>query len=205
MIAHAWLSDLLLALKARFPNVVLDLEVDRSSNLSDGLFNRSLDLALQSGPFKRVTSGAIDLGCYPYIWVASPALGLADARLTPEVLAHYTVLAHARGTLPYEQISAHFTSMQPEVVQVTQSSDMGACLQMTLDGLGIACLPHVMVSEHLAAGTLRQAQYAWVPDPLCFGARYDEESAPTFVRETAQIAAQIADRALLKDKQKLSC
>ena len=34
---------------------------------------------------------------------------------------------------------------------------------------------------------------------------FDEESAPAFVRETAQIAAQIADRALLKDKQKLSC
>ena len=204
MIAHAWLSDFLLALKARFPNVVLDLEVDRSSNLSEALLNRSLYLTLQSGPFKRETGAAIDLGCYAYVWVAAPALGLGSKRLTLATLKRQTVLAHARGTLPYEQIRQHFAAVEPAGVHVTQSSDMGACLKMTLDGLGVACLPHIMVSDHLVAGALEQVRYAWTPSPLCFWARYDPETAPAFVRDAAQLAASVATDALAKDKERLS-
>lgn len=76
MIANTWLGVFLKALKERFPNVLAELTVDLSENLSSALFNRSLDLALQSGPFDRQVTGLVDLGSYPLIWVASPELGI---------------------------------------------------------------------------------------------------------------------------------
>jgi len=192
MIVHSWLGPYLRALKTRFPNVLVDLTVDLSANLSGALFGRSLDLALQSGPFSRQITGSVGLGSYRFVWVAAPDLGIGDRVLALRDLAAHPVLTHARGTLPFEQLSEH-VSFFPEVqVRLVASTNMVACLQMTMDGLGIACLPESMVKRELAEGTLVPLRYLWVPDELAFWARYDADSAAHYVAEAALIASEVA-------------
>lgn len=192
MIAHTWLAAFLKALKERFPNVVAELTVDLSVNISDALFNRSLDLALQSGPFSRQISGLVELGDYPYVWVASPQSGLAGRVLSLEDLSANPLLTHARGTLPYEQLVAHLAGSKAGHVRLVPSTNMAACLQMTMEGLGIACVPEAMVKGEIIDGRLVQLQYPWVPDPLSFAARYEAETTPSFVAEAAQLAAAVS-------------
>lgn len=192
MIVHSWLGPCLRALKQRFPNVLIDLTVDLSANLSGALFSRGLDLALQSGPFNRQATGSVALGRYPYIWVASPDLGIADRVLALQDLAAHPLLTHARGTLPFEQLAEHVSYFPDVQVRLVASTNMVACLQMTMDGLGIACLPRAMVRRELAEGALVSLRYLWVPDDLAFWARYDASTAPLFVAEAARIARQVA-------------
>lgn len=194
MIVHSWLGPYLKALNARFPNVLVDLTVDLSSNLSTALFNRSIDLALQSGPFNRQISGAVRLGSYPFVWVGAPGLGIRERVLSLRDLAAYPVLTHARGTLPYEQLAAHVARFDDVRVRLVASTNMVACLQMTMDGLGVACLPAAMVQSELADGALVPLRYLWVPDELAFWARYDAETTPGYVAEAATIAGQVAAR-----------
>lgn len=193
MIVHSWLGHYLRTLKERFPNVLVDLTVDLSSNLSTALFNRSIDLALQSGPFSRQTSGAVELGSYPMIWVASPQLGIGSEVLSLGDMAGFPILTHARGTLPYEQLSQHIKGNREVRVRLVPSTNMAACLQMTVDGLGIACLPKSMVVTEIRAGTLVPLRYLWVPDNLGFRARFHKETAPSYVAQAAEIAAQVAE------------
>lgn len=192
MIVHSWLGAYLRALKDRFPNVLVDLTVDLSSNLSTALFNRSIDLALQSGPFSRQASGGIELGSYPMIWVASPRLGIGKEVLSLKDMAGFPILTHARGTLPFEQLSEHLKSNRDVRVRLVPSTNMAACLQMTIDGLGIACLPKSMVQTEIRAGQLEPLRYLWVPDDLGFRARYHVETAPFYVVHAALIAAEVA-------------
>ena len=209
MIVHSWLGPFLRALKARFPGIDVELTVDVSANLSPVLFSRGLDLTLQSGPFGRHSTGGTDLGAFPLVWVAAPSLGFAGRPLSLRDIAQQPVLTHARGTLPYEQLRDHIAS-HPEVdVRLVPSSNLAACLQMTLDGLGVACLPEVMLQAPLADGRLQRLRYLWVPDPLQFRARYDAETAPSFVVRAAELARDVAHDSLTRlsqaeDKKNLS-
>ena len=192
MIAHSWLGTYLSAVKERFPNVLVDLTVDLSTNLSESLFNRSIDLALQTGPFSRTTTGDIALGHYPMVWVAAPRAGKGNRLLSIADFADLPILTHARGTLPFDQISDHLKAQKRTEIRLVPSTNMAACLQMTIDGLGIACLPEAMVQRELKDATLERLNYPWVPDPLRFHARFHTETSASFVENAAQIAAKVS-------------
>ena len=204
MIVHSWLRDFLKALKDSFPNVLVELTVDLSVNLKKELYARSIDLAFQNGPFNRQTTGNENLGTYPLVWVASPMLGLsADIPATIEDLAQYPILTHARNTRMFEEVSVHFGTRGNLSTRLVPSSNLAACLHMTLNGMGIATLPEVMTANELARGELVQIDYSWTPEPLIFLARYDAEKAPRFVAKAARLASEVAQRFIsLQDKKK---
>jgi DNA-binding transcriptional LysR family regulator len=191
MIVHSWLGAFLRALKARFPAVDVELTVDLSANLSPALFGRTLDLTLQSGPFGRQITGGAEIGAFPFVWVAAPGLAMDGPPLTLTDIARQPVLTHARGTLQFEQLRDHVASHPDVQVRLVPSTNVAACLQMTLDGLGVACLPEVMLRTPLSEGRLVALRYLWVPDPLRFRARYDAETAPSYVVKAAALAQEI--------------
>jgi DNA-binding transcriptional LysR family regulator len=191
MIVHTWLRDYLRALKDRFPNVTVELTVDLSVNLEKGLAERGLDLALQNGPFSRLTSGQIDLGAYELIWVAAPELA-PQGKITTDMLTAQPILTHARDTRLFEEVAAHFAARKDLLARLVPSSNLAACLHMTVDGMGIATLPAAMVARELASGALRQIPYDWVPAPLHFFARFDVEKSPVTVAQAAAVAVEVA-------------
>ncbi len=195
MIVHTWLGDFLKALKRRYPQVLVELTVDLSANLSTALFDRHLDLAFQSGPFSRAIGGMVDLGAYPMVWVAGVQIPLTPGvpLSMSELLAH-PILTHARGTLPYDQLATHVAAARHPGARLVPSSNLAACLQMVQDGFGVACLPRAMVADAVSAGRLVPLSYGWSPAPLRFAARYDAERAAAFVAEAATVAAQSAGR-----------
>ena len=190
MIVHSWLGAYLSTLRERFPNVKVELTVDISSNLTTSLFNHSIDLALQSGPFTQATTGEIKLGSYPLVWVASPEMEIEEPLSTPSQLARHPILTHARQTLPFMQLEEHFTD-QAEVYLVPSTS-LAACMRMTLEGLGVACLPRTMVAEEIVQGRLIELGYQWAPDDLAFNARFHAEKAPYHLQQAAELAREVA-------------
>lgn len=190
LIVYSWLGAYLNELRARFPNVQVDLTVDLSSNLTTALFNQSIDLALQSGPFSQQTTGEISLGRYAMVWVASPTLGVAKRISTPKALTKQPILTHARETLPFKQLEQHFSNAAH--VYLVPSTSLSACMQMTLEGIGVACLPRAMVAEEIAQGRLVQIRYQWVPDDLSFDARFHLDKAPYHLQQAAELAKEVA-------------
>jgi DNA-binding transcriptional LysR family regulator len=186
MVAHTWLSDFMLRMHDRFPNLAVELTVDLSANLTEALFAREIDLTFQNGPFDRTARVTIPLGQSTYAWVAAPGLGPAG-RMTGQDMTAYRILTHARNTTPFRQLHDHFHGLGI-AARLVPSSNIGACLQMTLDGIGIACLPRAMVQRQLAAGRLVELGYDWRPDPLRFAARYEHDPAPAYFAIAAEIA-----------------
>lgn len=190
MIVHSWLGALLATLRTRFPNVLVELTVDLSSTLSDALFGNAIDLALQSGPFSRPASGTLDLGRYPMVWVAAPDLPVGDGVLSLDDLTRHPILTHARQTLPFQQLEAHVARTQ--TARLVPSTNFSACLRMTIEGLGVACLPLAMVADELATGRLRRLRYLWVPDDLAFAARFHRDHAGSQIRQAAVVAQEVS-------------
>lgn len=195
MVVHTWLRDFMKAFKARFPNVVIELSVDLSSKLETDLAERNIDLAFQSGPFARKASGEHCLGVFPIIWVASPSTGLANDRVVnAEELSKFPILTHARRTRPYEDVAAHFAQWPKLKTRLVPSSNLSACLQMTVDGYGVAALLAPMVEQELVSGQLIKVDYPWAPEPLSFAARYDHSKSSSVVQSAAEIAHDCAKK-----------
>jgi DNA-binding transcriptional LysR family regulator len=191
MIVHTWLRDYMRALKEEYPSLSVELTVDLSVNLERSLEERTLDLTLQNGPFSRLSSGETRLGSYEMIWVASPEIAPAGpARM--DDFARHPVLTHARNTRLFDQVAAHFSQRRDLEVHLVPSSNLAACLHMTLDGMGVATLPAAMVTDEIVRGALCKLTYDWVPAPLDFYARFDAEKAPRIVGQCAAIAFKVA-------------
>lgn len=194
MIVHTWLSDFLKALSNTFPQLHVELTVDLSVNLERELAARTLDLALQNGPFRQQITGKIPLGDYPLIWVASRSLSLRGIQNpTMDHIAQHPILTHSRDTRLYTETAAHFARRKDLNVRLVPSSNLAACLYMTLNGMGVATLPAAMVTKELSSGDLIQIDYQWQPEDLEFFARFDADRAPSFVPQAAKIAKKMAD------------
>jgi DNA-binding transcriptional LysR family regulator len=195
MVVHTWLRDFMKVFKARFPNVLIELSVDLSSKLEADLAERNIDLAFQSGPFARKASGEHCLGVFPIIWVAAPSTGLANDRpVSVEELSKFPILTHARRTRPYEDVAAHFALWPKLKTRLVPSSNLSACLQMTIDGYGVAALLAPMVEQELISGQLIRVDYPWTPEPLSFAARYDKSKSSSVVQSAAEIAHECAKK-----------
>ncbi|WP_108659574.1 LysR family transcriptional regulator [Acuticoccus kandeliae] len=195
MIVHTWLAAYLTALKTRYPNVIVELTVDLSAKLTTMLRSRSIDLAIQTGPFDTATSGEVDLGRYPMVWTAAPGLGLPAGSLTAADIAAHPILTHARGTKPFQEIAAHFHGAGVHA-RIMPSMNMSPCLQMTKDGLGIACMPQAMVAGEIEAGHLVALDYGWAPEALTFAARYNSDTTEPTVAEAARIALSLSQQCI---------
>ena len=144
------------------------------------------------------TSGSEDLGVFPFIWIASPETGLQRLdSVSIENLVAYPILTHARGTAPYDEVAAHFASHHDLKIRLVPSSNLAACIQMTIDGYGVVAVPEAMVLDELEDGELVRVDYAWTPRSLAFSARYDAERAPPFVARAAEIAGEVSRRYVL--------
>jgi DNA-binding transcriptional LysR family regulator len=199
MIVHTWVRDFLRILKETYPNITVELTVDLSTNLEKELFDRSIDLALQNGPFIRQISGSEDLGVYPMVWIASPQIELSPIDfISIEDLTRFPILTHARGTLPYDEVVAHFAQRRELTARLVPSSNLAACIHMAIDGFGVAAVPLAMVSDELRTGELIQLNYDWVPQSLRFCARYDADRSPRFVAGAAGIANEVSNQYLIE-------
>lgn len=193
MIVNTWLRQFLKQVKDQYPNLRIELQVDLSDNLRPALFSRALDLTFQNGPFRRRTSGSIDLGAYPFVWVASPELNIANVKYpTLDEMKAFPILTHTRGTRLYEEIENHFHSTKGKAPTIIPSSSLAPCQHMALDGLGLACLPAAMVHQDIKDGNLIHIHYAWHPTSLEFLARFDADTAPSAVEKVAKLAGKIA-------------
>lgn len=191
LIAQTWLRHYLRALKSEFPFVDAELTVGLSINLRNELADRSLDLGLLNGPITDFNIDNVDLGSVPLVWVAAPGLSLAGKGVA--ALAGQTILTHARHTRSYIEIAAHFREHWDGQIRMVSSGSLAACLQMTLEGLGVAALPRALVRDAVEAGELAEVPYAWTPSPLTFSASYQHTPASHLLRRAAELAREIAD------------
>ena len=190
LVVRTWLREFMKAFKLQYPNIIVELTVDLSTNLEKDLMDRSIDLAFQNGPFDYKLTGSRALGVYPLIWIASPDTKLkSKTRLSLEQLVEFPILTNSRGTHPYDQIQSHFAKHRDIAVRLVTSSNLTSCIHMAVDSYGIASVPHAMVINELKNKELIRLNYSWTPNSLEFFARYEVDRSPEYVVHASKLAA----------------
>jgi DNA-binding transcriptional LysR family regulator len=194
LVACTWLHDYLRALKSAYPALSVELTVNLSRSLDSDVTAGRLDLAIQTAPFSSRASGAIPLGSFPYIWVATPQISkeLPDPATLSDLLP-YGILTHAKHTQAYAELTEVAEDQSLPMGRMISSSSLASCVQMAVDGMGVALLPVALVSGELSSGILKAVHVSWSPRPLQFAARYQAEKVPAHVTHAAHMALDVIE------------
>lgn len=193
-VAQTWLHRYLKEINTYHPRIVIELTVDITANLQRSLLERNLDLAFLNGPISDLAVTNLPLGTVDLVWVASPRIAKKlPRRITAESLSAYPILAHARNTRPYAEVIDYFKRKRSAVNRPVSSSNSAVCINMAVDGLGIATLPRQIVEPQIKSGSLVVLKCDWVPSPLSFTASYISLPSRPPVELAAMLATEIAD------------
>ncbi len=200
LVASTWLHEFLRRFRAIYPAISVELDVNLSVEIERSFTAGQLDLAIMTRGGKSNESNdkpATPLGTHAYAWVCAPLLSrklAGNSRL--ENLLSVSIITHAKHTVASRALAEHVKGEGLLVDGIVHSSSLSACVEMVLDGMGVALLPQVLVQKFLDDGSLVEVDYEWSPAPLEFEARFNSRSAPKFVIRAAEIAFETcADRA----------
>lgn len=188
--AAYYLPSLLVDIETHYPLAQVELVVEFSVNLYAKLLRGELDIAVLSGPTLSPLLAYDHLLDLPHYWVGSPKR-LGDVRVaTPQSLANIPIVTHPAPSLLYETIQAWFTAGGVTPARVSTCTSLFIGKALAVEGVGASLLPVEIVSQELAAGTLRLLKARPALRPLPLFVAYRRDIAPANVRRfVARIVA----------------
>lgn len=199
-IVHTWLPRLVKSVNEAYPNLSLEIDVDITPNLTSRLLAQEIELALVVGPLSASGVHNRVLRDYPIGFLASPALGLGDGRLTRQDLAKFPIITFPRKTQPYEAVRAVFDRPDLPPIRLHASASLATVIHMAVEGLGIAVIPAVIVENELADKRLQLLDTDLKLAPLTFTASWLGAPDNVAVERVAELARHIAQDSMPVDE-----
>lgn len=181
LMGQRFLLPLLQSLRATYPNIQLDLNLDDEN--VDLIANR-VDIAIRVGHLPDSSLIARKLGDKQWGWFASPEyLKTKGEPQSPQDLMHHDCLVFASGSLtldhwPFQKKAADTATTESIQVPTHLKTDNSrALLDMACNGLGVVMVDPLFIQEELKSGRLIPILTAWQhPDTspihlLCLGKR----------------------------------
>jgi DNA-binding transcriptional LysR family regulator len=191
-VVHTWLTPFLKAVNQRFPMLALEIEVDISPNLRERLRVQELDLAFLIGPLNAANAKTLALATYPVAFISSPAIRWPRRPARIEEIARHPIVTFSRNTQPYAAVAALFNGPHMPQARIHASASLATVVRMTVENLGIAVIPPVIVADELRRKELRIVRCeADLPD-LVFHANWIDSSGSRTASAVAAIASEIA-------------
>ena len=192
-IAQSWLPAFARRIGETFPAVTLELTVDITANLRDGVVGRTLDLAFLLGPVSEPSVDNVALPPFPLTWLRRAGSGPTDLGSVP-------VISYARGTRPWHELARGMAERHGPEARIHSSASLSAALRMIAEGLGVGPYPVGLARAALAAGEIETFDPGWVPSPLAFTASWPAGPEDELARRAAMMALALAGA----DNQNLS-
>ena len=198
-IVHTWLPKLIKSVNTTYPNLSLEIEVDITPNLSARLLAQEIELAFVLGPLPAADIRNRVLCDYPISFVASPALGFGNDRVTSQEIARFPIITFPRKTQPYESVRSLLNRPDLPPIRLHASASLATVIHMAIEGLGIAVIPAAIVENELANGRLQELRTDLTIPPLTFSASWLASPETIAVERVAELAAKIANGAAPSD------
>ncbi|ANN65873.1 LysR family transcriptional regulator [Bordetella bronchialis] len=190
VVALTWFPDFLKRMKALYPSIIVQPEIDLSLTLHEKVERGALDFAIL--PDHRPSEGVVKLGVgdVKFGWFSAPGMFAPDAVHPLQALAEKPVIeqsAHSVITLVCGRIWES-AGLRPD--RIYGGNNIQALAGLVAAGVGIGCLPVQLFRSELRAGSLALVKTS-VPAPTvtyaCYFPHYPDSALG---REVAEVARQ---------------
>ena len=156
LVAKTLLPTLVAAVRQRYPNVVLKVHVFLARTVFAMLEAHEIDMALVTTPVTVPDVETHPLGTDDFVWLASPALEVADGPLRPADLERLPVFGFPAESHHFPVIERWFRDNGAVYRPAVSCNNMDALADLTARGAGVALLPRGCYRVRIDAGELRE-------------------------------------------------
>jgi DNA-binding transcriptional LysR family regulator len=195
-IVHTWLPTLFTRVKAAYPNLEFEIDVNITPYLRDRLIARDLDLAFCLGPIDHRNVHNCPLCNFPVAFVACDRIrdeiGLPNEPIALERIAEYELVTFSRNTQPHMALRELLLreGLHPKI---HASASMEIVVRMALEGLAIAVIPPAIIASKVdAREKLRPLSTTIELPELNFVAGWPDGADYRAADKVAQIAVEVA-------------
>ncbi|GJE16774.1 LysR family transcriptional regulator [Methylobacterium marchantiae] len=139
--ALTWLPQLVAELRATYPNIVLEPEVEQSTTLFENLKNGALDFIVTPDVFRKPGFRSVPLASVRSAWMCSPVLFRDRGVVELAALAQFSILTQGNrsgsGVVFDQWLQACGVSLPHKI----QSNSFVAIVGLTLAEVGVSYLP----------------------------------------------------------------
>lgn len=150
------LPPLLRRIKATYPSMQVDLEVDHSLHLSRALNKRELDAAFLVDPNVESHVRLESICSIPMIWIAGGSYKLPKGNLDPQHLNEEQILTLPAPSTTFSMIENWFGSAGLTPRKQSSCNSMNMIVSLAVANCGISAVPQCIVLHELKSGLLRR-------------------------------------------------
>lgn len=154
LIGLTWFDRLLLRLEQDFPNLTIEIRVDVSGQLIDGLSRHALDVAFLPGAAPLEGLAQCTIGSRALRWVGHPKLIATHDALSPQTIADLPIILLPKGADWYDIAMRWFAGAKLKPRRISTCNSLSVLTSLVRKGLAVSVMPMDLISEELANGTL---------------------------------------------------
>lgn len=192
-ISSTWMTHFVEATHASFPQLKLELSVEGTKNLVQGMHEGGYDLIFSLDPaigegFRSFVSCTFEMS-----WAGSPRLINPDRIYSVEELSQLPIITFPKGTPPYRMVAPYFQDEQVLASKLTSSNSLYSIINLLIDGFGVGAIPTVTIRRELKAGLLHALNVSKRFPPMPIIATYQSSTHHELIRrvvEQARVSAR---------------
>lgn len=153
-IVYTWLVEYIEKVQKEFPKVSVEIVVDLTPNLQEGVRTGDLDMAFLLGPtlaFECVEQVLCD---FELSFLAAPSFKGGVGQMSFKALMSHTILTYPKITYPYKELKAKMKEQALDEPLSITSYSLATLLRLAEQGLGIAVVPTLTALKEITDGRL---------------------------------------------------
>jgi DNA-binding transcriptional LysR family regulator len=191
--ALTWLPRMVTSLRANYPDVAVEPEVDLSRDLFNRLLDESIDFIVIPDAFTSPRVTSLRLAEVHNSWMASPDLVKNQQTLTLRQLGTFTVLSQGQNSGTGVYFDRWLESQGVTFERVMTSNSLVALVGLTLAGIGVSYLPLQCFRSLIDDGKLIIVPTKPLLPTVPYVAMYRNDRASRFYEGIARLAQSVSD------------
>lgn len=153
-IVYTWLVEYIEKVQQEFPKVSVEIVVDLTPNLQEGVRTGDLDMAFLLGPTLAFECIEQSLCNFELSFLAAPSFKGGIGQMSFKALMSYTILTYPKITYPYKELKAKMKEQGIDEPLSITSYSLATLLRLAEQGLGIAVVPTLTALKEITDGRL---------------------------------------------------
>ena len=202
-IVHTWLVEYMEKVQQEFPKVSIEIVVNLTPDLQEGVRSGDLDMAFLLGPtlsFECVEHALCD---FELSFLASPSFKGGIGQMSFKTLMSHTILTYPKITYPYKELKTRMKEQHLDEPLSMTSYSLTTLLRLAEQGLGIAVVPKLTALTEILDGRLEVLNTPIQLQSFHFTAIYTQGNNAALKEKLTDLAVVTAEKAMKKLNDKI--
>lgn len=191
-VAATWMPHLVETLHQTVPNLKIELTVEGTKLLSQGMNRGEFDMIFAVDPAVGEGFRSFDSCILQMTWAGSAKIINPNRVYSVDELANIPIISFPKDTPPYRQIAPYFQDERVLASKLTSTNSLFAIINLLIAGFGIGAIPTVTIQRELEMGLLHPIRVSKRFPPMPIIATYQSTTHQHLIQMVVKHARKSA-------------